>query len=223
MTAIGYMLWALKLYRIRSERTYEFQLVPIGAKRRRSSTLHEVTTSDDSFSSFLMGVYDSDSQRWQSVCWINYGFTTEQRKSLSIELSSSCARVNVGEDYDVVDEDECDFWFDPKQVWTVYAAGLYATSKFTCAAGKTGDSQMGVALRHPRFSVTMETNIASKEEAIRLSSTTDDFVNALSEYEIMDSDEEEILSNVAESGPQTDTDGMPPPVQVEPSQSPQSY
>lgn len=135
------------------------------------------------YNSFLMGAYDVDTRRWQSVCWVDYGFTREKRKSISRDLRSQWARVSRREDYDVHDDDECHVWFEPRHVWNIQTEKVYLSPRSRCAIHKTGASNQGIGLRFPRFKRIILSGDIDEERAEQTASSSDELFNALNEQE----------------------------------------
>lgn len=136
------------------------------------------------YNSFLMGAYDTDTRRWQSVCWVDYGLTREMRKSISCDLRSQCSRVTRREDYDVHEDDECHVWFEPRHVWNIQTEKLYLSSRSKCAIQKTGASNQGIGLRFPRFKrIILSGNHGVDERAEQTAASSDEMFNALNEQE----------------------------------------
>jgi len=164
-----------------------FQLVPIGARIQRSNNFHNNEEhSSCSYESFLMGAYDTDSQRWQSVCWVDFGFTNEQRTALSTYLSSSCSRVDASENFETA-RTNCDVWFEPRQVWKIKSAAIFLSQDFHCARAKVGQRNKGLSLKHPRF---MGSNILNEEIDIEEQITkSDELLNHFYNQDSIDSEQ----------------------------------
>lgn len=188
-----------------------FNLVPIGARYNHESEHNDNDLDSNDkltlalqradgqsvYSSFLMAAYDEDRMEWQSVCWLDYGFTHDARMSASNELTVSSARVCPRENYHVdnthanaiscavqaTDEhtsfndtmNQCDVWFEPQHVWSITAECAYDTSSATCAYSKTGDSEKGISLRFPRFRSQLD-SVEGEDDAKLRSCSSDELL-----------------------------------------------
>ena len=86
------------------------------------------------FSSFLLAVYDEDSQTFQSICKCGTGFTDEVFQQLKdqfsdIVISKPQKNVKIKDLPNV----KCDVYFEPKYVWEIKAADLSLSPMHTAA------------------------------------------------------------------------------------------
>lgn len=101
------------------------------------------------FGSFLLGVYDDESEEYQTICNIGTGFSDEDLATHATFFNQHLlpAKPNY---YNVWDSIKVDVWFDACQVWEVKCADLSISPVHTAAMGKVNESK-GIALRFPRF------------------------------------------------------------------------
>jgi len=191
-----------------------FTLVPLGARYNHESDYEDrqqqLSANDQLrlalqraegeqclYSSFLMGAYDEDRMEWQTVCWLDYGFTHDARMNASRDLTVRSARVSgPRDDYNTCctptagkithdrtnnvialdahnhNHNQCDVWFEPQHVWSITAECAYETCQSTCAYGKTGDPEKGICLRFPRFRAPLDDS--GDEGEVKLKSCSSD-------------------------------------------------
>ena len=112
------------------------KLVPIGA------ILDWNEFGDESISKIVLACYDEDSRTFQLVAKIEY---IECMKSQLEELCDYiCPTKHFT--YQVTDEQECDIWFDPVQVWEVAAdiGEVILSDEYAAAIIKNGHIDMGI-------------------------------------------------------------------------------
>jgi len=190
--------------RYNHESDYEAQNQQLSANDQLKLALQRTEGEQCLYSSFLMGAYDKDRMEWQTVCWLDYGFTHAARMNASKDLTVRSARVSgPRDDYNTCctptpavagmtttndsgnsstttnyQHNQCDVWFEPQHVWSVTAECAYETCQSTCAYGKTGDPEKGICLRFPRFRARLEDDsvelAAGDEGEVKLKSCSSD-------------------------------------------------
>lgn len=99
------------------------------------------------YGAFLLAIYDSSNEEYQSICKIGTGFSEEELQSHYAELhpfetTKPRGDVKIG-------GAKADVWFEPKVVWEVLAADLSLSPIYTAAQGLV--DERGISLRFPRF------------------------------------------------------------------------
>lgn len=121
-----------------------FDVVPIGAwygKGKRTGV----------YGSFLLAVYDPDSENYQTISKIGTGFSEEVLRSLSeklrdFEISEPRNYYKYGDSAAMRPE----VWFEAKLVWEVKAADLSISPIHQAALGRV-ESGKGISIRFPRL------------------------------------------------------------------------
>eukprot|EP00917_Polyrhabdina_sp_WS-2016_P015546 GHVP01033811.1.p1 GENE.GHVP01033811.1~~GHVP01033811.1.p1 ORF type:complete len:596 (+),score=129.06 GHVP01033811.1:973-2760(+) len=116
--------------------------IPVGAffgKGKRSKV----------FGSFILTIYDADSETYQSICKIGTGFSDSDLNVIFEELNPKVIPTKKNY-YNVPDRLAPDVWFEPTSVWEIKAADLSLSPLHTAAMGLRNSSK-GIALRFPRF------------------------------------------------------------------------
>eukprot|EP01023_Acetabularia_acetabulum_P054656 TRINITY_DN6193_c0_g2_i1.p1 TRINITY_DN6193_c0_g2~~TRINITY_DN6193_c0_g2_i1.p1 ORF type:complete len:635 (+),score=149.87 TRINITY_DN6193_c0_g2_i1:124-1905(+) len=101
------------------------------------------------YGSFLLAIYDSESERYQSISKIGTGFSEELLKQLSEKLNQDIVDSKRSY-YDVGEGSQPDVWFGGKHVWEIKAADLSISPLYRAAAGWVDDTK-GVSVRFPRL------------------------------------------------------------------------
>ena len=101
------------------------------------------------YGSYLLWVYDPDSDEYQTLCKAGTGYSDADLKThyeffKDKVISEPEGNVNVS------DSLKPDVWFEICQVWEIKAADLSISPIHTAAMGMA-DPNKGIALRFPRF------------------------------------------------------------------------
>ena len=121
------------------------------------------------FSPFLLAVFDSATQTFQSLCRVMSGFSDEFYKQATERLSKT---ILPSKPYDVVTNEQCSVWFTPKEVWEIRGAELQI-SPVHCAAAGMAHEDKGLGLRFPRFVRTRDDKTLDEDGL----TTSDDVVS----------------------------------------------
>ncbi|KAJ3193123.1 tRNA ligase [Irineochytrium annulatum] len=102
------------------------------------------------YGGFLLACRDEESDGYQSICKIGTGFSEENFKDFSAQLSEG-AMATPPSYYSIgALKDVPDVWFKPVQVWEVKAADLSISPGYQAGVGLV-DPGKGISLRFPRF------------------------------------------------------------------------
>jgi DNA ligase 1 len=119
-----------------------FDLVPIGAWFGRGKRTGV-------FGSYLLAIYNPDTEEYQSITKIGTGFSEELLKQMAEQMTAlkmDGPRIY----YKYPDTLTPDIWFEPKAVWEVKAADLSISPAHRAAAGLV-DPDKGISIRFPRL------------------------------------------------------------------------
>ncbi len=83
------------------------------------------------YGSYLLAVYNSDYERYETLCKAGTGFSDEILERLYNELKEHRIKGPL-EEY-LVKEFKADVWFQPKMVWEIRGADIQISPKYTCA------------------------------------------------------------------------------------------
>ncbi|KAJ1468710.1 ATP dependent DNA ligase domain-containing protein, partial [Baffinella frigidus] len=102
------------------------------------------------FGAFLLGSYNQERDRYESVCKVGTGFTDAK-----LELFTNILRPQQVPtrpvNFEVLMVGQPHVWLDPREVWEVEAADMSLSPAHKSGAGDVDESDKGVALRFPRF------------------------------------------------------------------------
>lgn len=101
------------------------------------------------YGGFLCGVYNPDTEEYETVCKLGTGFSEADLDRLHQQLSplaDSKPKSYIA--HDTASNQQPDVWFEPKYVWEILTADLSMSPVYR--AGAT-ELQKGVSLRFPRF------------------------------------------------------------------------
>lgn len=101
------------------------------------------------YGAFLLAVYNSDEEEFQTVCKAGTGFSDEDLK-MHYEFFKSRTIPKPESSYNVDAKMNPDVWLEPVQVWEIKAADLSISPVHTSAIGVKADGK-GIGLRFPRF------------------------------------------------------------------------
>ncbi|KAG2493340.1 hypothetical protein HYH03_008474 [Edaphochlamys debaryana] len=119
-----------------------FDVVPLGAfygKGKRTGV----------FGAYLLGIYDPDTETYQTISKLGTGFSEEQLGQLADAMRPHIIQ-QPRTFYRWSDALEPDVWFDPAAVWEVKAADLSISPVHKAAAGLV-DPSKGISIRFPRL------------------------------------------------------------------------
>ena len=108
------------------------------------------------FGTFLLAVYNTEEEVYETVCKAGTGFSDEILQSLFTSLKDHIIAEGAPKSYYKFDSSgqlsslKQDVWFEPKFVWEVKGADLSLSPVHTAAIG-TIDENRGIGLRFPRF------------------------------------------------------------------------
>jgi len=117
-------------------------VVPIGAyfgKGKRTGA----------FGAFLLAIYDSDAEEFQTVCKAGTGFSDEDLSTHHSFFKDHIVPY-AESNYNVSEKMKPDVWLEACQVWEIRAADLSISPVHTSAMGVKADGK-GIGLRFPRF------------------------------------------------------------------------
>ena len=100
------------------------------------------------YGSFLLAIYDSSNDEYQTICKTATGFSEEQLKTLYSKLKPFEIPKPL-KNYRYLHTD-LDVWFEPKLVCEVLGADLSISPKHTSAWCQAAEDK-GISLRFPRF------------------------------------------------------------------------
>lgn len=100
------------------------------------------------YGAFLLGVYNQDSEEFETVCKTATGFTEDMLQQMFDKLTPTVVEKPQGVSYDNAPANMPDVWFEPTTVIEILAADLSLSPIY-----KAGIDQMerGISLRFPRF------------------------------------------------------------------------
>lgn len=101
------------------------------------------------YGAFLVAIYNSDAEEYQTVCKAGTGFSDEDLKT-HYEFFKSRTIPQRESTYNVDSKMVPDVWLEPVQVWEIKAADLSISPVHTSAMGVKADGK-GIGLRFPRF------------------------------------------------------------------------
>eukprot|EP01080_Neovahlkampfia_damariscottae_P002423 gene2423-3134_t len=99
------------------------------------------------YGGFLLAIYNSENEEYQSICKIGTGFSDEQLIQFSKEFEIIKEPKSY---YKFNDSHKPDIFFDLSKVWEVKCADITLSPKHLAAIGLI-DPSKGIALRFPRF------------------------------------------------------------------------
>jgi DNA ligase-1 len=105
------------------------------------------------YGAFLLACYNSNTEKYESVCNIGTGFS----EALLTELHDTLSPLVIDRpkpfyEHSPGKNDQPDVWFEPKFVWEVKTADLTLSPRYRAAASEVGDgTHKGVSLRFPRY------------------------------------------------------------------------
>jgi DNA ligase-1 len=117
-------------------------VVPIGAfygKGKRTGA----------YGAFLLAVYDTENEEYQTVCKAGTGFSDEDLVT-HYQFFKDHVLEYPESNYNVSDKLKPDVWLEACQVWEIKAADLSISPVHTSAMGVKADGK-GIGLRFPRF------------------------------------------------------------------------
>ena len=105
------------------------------------------------YGAFLLACYNSNTEKYESVCNIGTGFSEALLSELHDTLSPLVIdRPKPFYEHSPGKNDQPDVWFEPKFVWEVKTADLTLSPRYRAAASEVGDgTHKGVSLRFPRY------------------------------------------------------------------------
>eukprot|EP00775_Hariotina_reticulata_P004079 gene4079-4326_t len=119
-------------------------VVPIGAWQGQGRKVNW-------FSPFLLAVYDSDTETYQSLCRCMSGFTDEFYAAATARLGALALPGGPsGKPIYYDTREQCSVWFPPNEVWELRGADLSISPVHRAAAGRL-HAEKGLGLRFPRF------------------------------------------------------------------------
>lgn len=98
------------------------------------------------YGGFLMGCYNDELEKYETVCKLGTGFDDEKLASLFNKLSKKVIDKPV--DLIYKEGTQPDLWIQPEEIWEVQAAGLSLSPVYTAGSSSLGN---GLSLRFPRF------------------------------------------------------------------------
>ncbi|KAL0265983.1 UNVERIFIED_CONTAM: hypothetical protein PYX00_011700 [Menopon gallinae] len=100
-----------------------------------------------SYGGFLMGCYNDEDDKFETICKLGTGFTDETLSALYNKLKP----LEITYPQNIVDKGSLDpdIWIEPKYVWEIQASGFSLSPIYS--AGKTLLDGKGLSLRFPRF------------------------------------------------------------------------
>ncbi|KAH8583740.1 DNA LIGASE I [Cryptosporidium sp. chipmunk genotype I] len=108
------------------------------------------------FGTFLLAVYNTEEEVYETVCKAGTGFSDEVLQSLFSSLKDHIIAEGAPKSYYRFDSSgqssslKQDVWFQPKFVWEIKGADLSLSPVHTAAMGSI-DENRGIGLRFPRF------------------------------------------------------------------------
>lgn len=101
------------------------------------------------YGAFLLAIYNSEDEEYQTVCKAGTGFSDEDLKT-HYEFFKTKTTATPESTYNVDAKMKPDVWLEPVQVWEIKAADLSISPVHTAAMGVKADGK-GIGLRFPRF------------------------------------------------------------------------
>lgn len=101
------------------------------------------------YGSYLLAVWNPESEEYQTICKIGTGFSEELLKDLSGSLKESVI-PEAKRYYRFSDSLTPDVWFDAKAVWEVKAADISISPAHMAGVGMLDDTK-GISIRFPRL------------------------------------------------------------------------
>jgi len=101
------------------------------------------------YGAFLLAIYNSEEEEFQTVCKAGTGFSDEDLKT-HYEFFQTRTTVKPDPTFLVDSKMTPDVWLEPVQVWEIKAADLSISPVHTSAMGVKADGK-GIGLRFPRF------------------------------------------------------------------------
>ena len=100
------------------------------------------------YGSFLLGCYNEDEERIETVCKIGTGLSDEMLEKVYNKLKETV--IQTPSSSLKYKEKNIDVWFQPKYVWEIKCADLTLSPVYMSSHGQI-ESNKGIALRFPRF------------------------------------------------------------------------
>lgn len=100
------------------------------------------------YGSYLLAVYDSNNDEYQTVCKTSTGFSDELLQTLTANLKEFEVQ-RMPKNYRCL-HNNIDAWFNPAMVWEIKGADISISPKHTSAWCKVA-SDKGLSIRFPRF------------------------------------------------------------------------
>merc|ERR1712048_1121198 len=101
------------------------------------------------FGAFLLAIYDSDAEEFQTVCKAGTGISDEDPSTHHSFFKDHIVPY-AESNYNVSEKMKPDGWLEACQVWEIRAADLSISPVHTSAMGVKADGK-GIGLRFPRF------------------------------------------------------------------------
>ncbi|MHA1123440.1 MAG: ATP dependent DNA ligase [Candidatus Heimdallarchaeota archaeon] len=133
-------LWIKHKFDYSSAFNDSYDFVVVGGfygKGRRKGTL----------GTLLMAAYNSEEERFETVCKLGTGFSDEDLIKITNDLMSITIEKKPK---DVISRLEADVWVYPEKVYEIQGADLSTSPVHTCALDEI-KKDTGIAIRFPRF------------------------------------------------------------------------
>ncbi|NPE07016.1 MAG: ATP-dependent DNA ligase [Asgard group archaeon] len=133
-------LWIKHKFDYSSAFNDSYDFVVVGGfygKGRRKGTL----------GTLLMAAYNSEEERFETVCKLGTGFSDEDLIKITNDLMSITVEKKPK---DVISKLEADVWVYPEKVYEIQGADLSTSPVHTCALDEI-KKDTGIAIRFPRF------------------------------------------------------------------------
>jgi DNA ligase 1 len=103
------------------------------------------------YGAFLLAAYNSDTEKYETVCNIGTGFSEEKLEEFHNELSELVIdKPKPFYSHSHTKNDQPDVWFEARHVWEVKTADLTLSPRYMAAMDEMGVKK-GISLRFPRF------------------------------------------------------------------------